>query len=156
MIDLIVDYGLTSEILDSIDDKKFEGSDRMEYSEFKKEINEFGKKATFNKYGLHKFITEDKPLAYFMILWERVHRGWSNPYKVFSDIDRYKIVSYNYKDCDERFQMHYDLLRIYVEKLFDIELEKLDSRSVDRLFRLMNSDDKVVLLKEGMAVFAWE
>ena len=155
MVNLIVDYELTSKIIDSIDDKKFDGSDRMEYSEFKKEINEFGKKATLNKYDLHKFITEEKPLGYFMILWERVYRKWSTPYKAFSDINKYEIIDYNYRDANERLIIHYDLLRIYVDKLFGIDLKTLDSHAVDRLFKMMDSDNKVVLLKNGMAVFAW-
>lgn len=155
MIDLIVDYDLKLDILDSIDDKKFEGSDRMEYSEFEKEVNEYGKKATINKYGLHEFITEDKPLGYFMLLWDRVHRGWSTPYEIFSKINDYKIIEHKFCDTDKKLMGYYDLLSKYVDELFGIELGKLDNYSVNKLFEMMNSDNKVVLLKEGMAVFAW-
>ena len=157
MIDLIYDYGLTSEIIDSLNSKKFDSSDSMKYDDFEKEINKYGIKTTLNKYGLHEFITKDKPLAYFMILWHRIHKGWSNPYKVFSYINKYEIINYKYRDYNERLMIHYDLLRIYVDKLSGIELEKVDNNhAVNKLFSIMDSDDTVVLLREGVAVFAWE
>ena len=154
MIDLIVDYDLTSKILENMKER-IKRTDMMEYDDFKKEINEYGIKTTLNKYDLHKFITKDKPLAYFMLLWDRVHRGWSDPHEVFSEIDKYRIIDYNYQDNNDRPVINYDLLRIYVDELFSIKLENLDNRAVGKLFRMMNSDDKVVLLKEGVAVFAW-
>ena len=154
MIDLIVDYGLTLSILNYRKDKKF--PDKMDYEDFKKEIDEYSREATFNKYGLNEFITKEKPLGYFMILWERVYRMFSTPYEAFSEINKYKIINYKYRDCNERLFIHYDLLRIYVDKLFGIELERMDDHAVDKLFRIMDSDDKVVLLKEGVAVFAWD
>lgn len=102
MIDLIYDYGLTSEIIDSMNNKKFDIPDSMKYDDFEKEINKYGIKTTLNKYGLNEFINKDKPLAYFMILWNRILKGWSNPYKVFSDINKYEIINYKYRDYNER------------------------------------------------------
>ena len=155
MIDLIYDYGLTSEILDSMNGNKFDSSDSMKYDDFEKEINKYGIKTTLNRYGLHEFITEDKPLAYFMLLWDRVHRGWSTPYKAFRDINKYRIINYKHYYSDEKIDRYYNLLEEYVKNLTGINLGNLDNHAVDRLFEMMWSDNKVVLLKEGVAVFAW-
>jgi hypothetical protein len=123
MINLIGDYDVTLSIIGSIsnvDDKKFEDSDRMEYSEFEDKMNEYGIKATLNRYGLNEFITEDKPLAYFMLLWDRVHGGWSTPYKAFRDINEYRIVNYKTYDGYEKIDRYYNLLEEYVKSLIGI------------------------------------
>ena len=102
MIDLGVDCELCSNILSDMIKKSKEGSERLDYDDFFKEIDKYGVQSVLRKYGLQEFVSEPKPLWYYMVLWKRFHKGKLNPRKVFSEIFNYKIISYEYEGGRQR------------------------------------------------------
>jgi hypothetical protein len=155
MIDLVVDYRMTSNFINSLTKGSEEERKILDYDDFVKEIDKYGIQFVLRKYDLQDFIYDHKPLEYYMVLWEKLHNWKSDPFQVFKKINSYDIVCYKYEEKDKKFNGYCNLLGLYANRLFGIDIDNLDDYSSNKLYKLMRSDDRVVLIDREVAVFAW-
>lgn len=155
MIDLVVDYRITSNLINSLTKGSEEERKMLDYDDFVKEIDKYGIQFVLRKYELQEFIYDHKPLEYYMVLWKKLYDWKSDPFQVFKEINSYDIVRYKYEEKDKKFNGHCNLLGPYANRLFGIDIDNLDDYSSNKLYELMRSDDRVVLINREVAVFAW-